>query len=220
MKNANQKPALAKALLIVIMLCAWFALITQMYINIQSKAAPVGELIIRYFSYFTLLTNLIVAVLSSALTLAPTTSFGKFASRYGTITAATAYILIVGIVYNVVLRPLWKPTGLQKPVDELLHTVIPLLFLIFWLFFTIKKKRNYLAFLPWLLYPLVYVIFVLTRGSYSGFYPYPFIDLTKLPIEQVFFNSVGIAVAVIAISLLLISIGNRTASKRISAQDS
>ena len=69
-----------------------------------------------------------------------------------------------------------------------------------------------MAILPWLLYPLVYIIFVLTRGSYSGFYPYPFIDLTKLSILQVFTNSAGIALAVIVVSAILIFFGNRHAA--------
>jgi len=48
----------------------------------------------------------------------------------GVITAITVYITIVGLVYNVILRFLWKPEGLQFIVDELLHTVIPLLLLV------------------------------------------------------------------------------------------
>ena len=71
-----------------------------------------------------------------------------------------------------------------------------------------------MAILPWLLYPLIYVIFVLTRGSFSGFYPYPFIDLSKLSILQVFINSAGIAVAVIVVSITLIFFGNREFFKK------
>ena len=213
MIDARNKTGLGTAILIVIALCGWFALIMQMRLNLSSKAASFGEILARYFSYFTLLTNLIVAAVATTLLLARNTGVGKFAAQYGTLTAVTTYILIVGIIYNIVLRPLWKPTGLQKPVDELLHTIIPLLFFVYWFLAVRKKKLSYMGFLPWLLYPLLYIIFILIRGSYSGFYPYPFIDLSKLPIEQVFFNSVGIAAAVIAISVILISIGNHMAVK-------
>jgi len=208
MTQADKKPPLKTLLLVLLVICGWFALVAQMKLNLESKAAPLKELIIRYFSYFTLLTNLLVAIFSTALLVAPRSSIGKFCSRYAAVTAVTANILVVGLVYNIILRPLWQPTGLQKPVDELLHTVIPLLFLCYWLFVVPKKRLSYQSILPWLLYPLLYVIFVLTRGSFSGFYPYPFIDLNKLPIQQVFFNSVGIAIGVITISVMLVAVGN------------
>src|SRR5687767_3103138 len=112
-----------RLILILLAVCGWFALGAQMKLNIGSKLAPLPEIIIRYFSYFTLLTNLMVALICTTLLITPESSIGKFASRYTTLTAVTTYILIVGIVYNIILRPLWNPQGLQKPVDELLHTV-------------------------------------------------------------------------------------------------
>lgn len=212
MFNRRRQP-LETLLLAVIMICGWFALVAQMQINVASKAAPLQEIIIRYFSYFTLLTNLIVAVVSTGILLAPGSWFGKFASRYTTLTAVTAYILLVGIVYNIVLRSIWNPTGLQKVVDELLHTIIPLLFLLYWILFAVKDRLQYKTMLPWLLYPLLYLIFILVRGSSSGFYPYPFVDLNKLTLAQVFINSAGVALSVIAISAVLIFAGNRMIRK-------
>jgi len=209
MHSAQKNQFLRKLILILLALCGWFALAAQMKLNIGSNAAPLTEILTRYFSYFTLLTNLVVAIVCTSILLLPDSAIGKFSDSYTTQTAVTTYIVIVGIVYNYVLRPLWKPTGLQKPVDELLHTIVPVLFLLQWIFFVKKNKLQYMALLPWLLYPLIYVIFVLTRGSFSGFYPYPFIDLNNLSILQVFTNSALIAVAVIVVSITLIFIGNR-----------
>jgi hypothetical protein len=220
MHTAQKNRPRRKPLLMLLVLCGWFALVAQMKLNIGSKAAPLPELLVRYFSYFTLLTNLIVAIACSTILLFPDSAIGKFSDRYTTQTAITTYILIVGIVYNLVLRPLWKPTGLQKPVDELLHTIIPLLFVLHWVIFVKKNQLQYKAILPWLLYPLIYIIFVLTRGSFSGFFPYHFFDLNKLSILQVFINSTGIAMAVILVSATLIFIGNRTPGQRKSAFDS
>lgn len=59
-------------------------------------------------------------------------SFSKLLLTDGTITAITVFILIVGSVYQIVLRSIWEPTGLQFIVDELLHTVIPLYMLGYW----------------------------------------------------------------------------------------
>jgi hypothetical protein len=212
MINRRKQP-FETLLLALIMVSGWFALVAQLRINLASKAAPLPEIIIRYFSYFTLLTNLIVAVVTTSVLLVPGSLVGRFASRYTTLTAVTAYIVIVGIVYNVVLRSIWNPTGLQKLVDELLHTIIPLLFLVHWILFSVKEKLPYKSMLPWLLYPLLYLIFILTRGSSSGFFPYPFVDLTRLTLVQVFMNSAGVAVAVIAVASILIYAGNRMVRK-------
>lgn len=50
----------------------------------------------------------------------------KWLLSKGALTAITAFILIVGLVYQIALRGVWQPTGLQRIVDELLHTIIPL----------------------------------------------------------------------------------------------
>ena len=108
----------------------WFALIAQFYLIIVNRTVSIPETIIRYFSFFTILMNLLVAVCFTSF-LNKKQKSSAFFSKITTLTAITVYILIVGIVYNVILRFLWKPEGLQKVIDELLHTVIPILCLIF-----------------------------------------------------------------------------------------
>ncbi len=186
---------------------AWFALITQFYININSKAAPIPEIIIRYFSYFTILTNLLVAVCSTTLLFYPKLSWSKFFSRQKVLTAITVYILVVGIIYNVILRFIWNPQGLQIIVDELLHSVIPCLFFIYWLLFVAKNQLQWKNVLPWLLYPLVYIIYIFIRGAFAGFYPYPFINMGQLGLKQTLINAAGITIVFLIISLLLVAIG-------------
>ena len=194
--------------LAVMALLGWFALVTQFYININSGLASKSEIIVRYFSFFTLDTNLIVAVCSSSLLLSPTSKWGQFFSKQKTLTAITVYILIVGIIYNVILRFLWQPAGFQKLVDEILHSVIPVLFLIFWSAFVTKNHIKWQAILPWLIYPLVYLFFVLARGSFAGFFPYPFLNITTLGVVEVFINSVGIAIAFVVVALVFVGVGN------------
>ena len=200
----KQHSIAAKICLAVLSLLVWFALITQFYININSKVASISEIVIRYFSYFTITTNLLVAICCTVLLLNPDSKL----VRFKTLTATTVYILIVGIIYNVILRFLWKPQGLQMIVDELLHSVIPAMFLIYWLTFVTKKNLKWKNILNWLIYPLVYISFILIRGAFSGFYPYPFINAGELGLQKALLNSVLIAVAFIIMSLLFIAISN------------
>ena len=130
-----------------------------------------------------------------------------FFSRQKIIAAITVYIVVVGITYNVILRFLWEPQGLQKVVDELLHLVIPGLFLIYWLIFVLKDRLQWKDVWPWLIFPLVYLIFILIRGSFSGFYPYPFIDMDRLGVQKTLINALGIAILFLVVSLVLVGIG-------------
>ena len=191
----------------------WFALIAQFYLIVINRTASIPETIIRYFSFFTILTNLLVAVCFTSLLIKkqkPSTFFSKIT----TLTAITVYILIVGIVYNAILRFLWNPEGLQKVVDELLHTVIPVLCLIFWWKYVRSQKMKWNHAYVWLIYPLLYILYILIRGAVSGFYPYPFIDVTTLGYEKVLINSGLIAAAFLIISFILIAIGRKTHSNK------
>ena len=203
-----QQSSFTKVYLSVIALLGWFALISQFVININSRLAPTPELIIRYFSYFTLLTNLVVATCCTSLLLKPSSKLGYFFSAQKTMTAITVYILVVGLIYNVVLRFIWNPQGLQKLVDELLHSVIPLLFLLLWIFLVKKKSLKWNAFFPWIIYPLLYLVFILIRGAFSGFYPYPFIDVNKLGYQKTLLNSLGVTILFVVLFLIFIACGN------------
>lgn len=205
--------AKAKAFLFVIALPGWFALIAQFYLQINSGLAPAAELLTRFFSYFTILTNLLVAICCTALLLSSPSRPGFF-KRQAVLTAVTGYIIMVGLVYNVVLRGIWEPQGLQRVVDELLHLVIPILFFVFWLICVPKNQLKWVNLFPMLIYPLVYTVVILLRGSVSGFYPYPFIDMDKLGLQQTFTNAILVALAFVAVILLIILTGKLQSRKQ------
>jgi len=205
-----EKQNLERFYLAAMVIIGWFALATQFYINMTSGISGIRELMVRYFSYFTIQTNILVAVCFTTLLLKPQSKWGRFFSRQQTLSAITVYIVIVGLIYNTILRFLWEPEGLQKIVDELLHSVIPLLVLFYWFVFTAKDRLQWKNVLPWLIYPFAYIVYVLIRGSISGFYPYPFINTQRLGLDKVLVNSVGIAFVFICMSLLLVMIAKST----------
>lgn len=201
-----QRSLSAKIFLFVIAIAGWFALAAQLYLIILNRVTSVPETIIRYFSFFTILTNILVTTCCTVLLLKRKSKLNNFYSNAKTLTAITVYITIVGLVYNLILRFLWKPEGLQFLVDELLHTVIPLSFIFFWVFFVPKAKLQWKDIFPWLLYPFGYIIYVLIRGAFSGFYPYPFIDVTKLGYNKVLLNSGMLVVVFVIFSLLYVGL--------------
>jgi len=180
---------------------------------IRNRKADVGETIIRFFSFFTILTNLLVAIFATLKLFVKNDKHTSWLLNYRAETAITLYIVIVGLVYNIIIRFIWNPTGLQMVVDELLHTVIPLLFLGYWIAFLDKKLLIYKDILPWLIYPAVYCVIVLFRPYFSDFYPYPFIDVNVLGYDQTAINSFFLILVFIAFSLYFIVTGKLSAKR-------
>lgn len=193
-----------KVWLVVGALLVWFAVIAQFYLAIVNRTTPASEAVIRFFSYFTILTNMLVALSFTLALIAPHSRSGIFFTKPATLTAITVYISVVGIIYNVILRSLWQPAGLQLLVDELLHTINPIFFILFWLFFVHKSDIRWKSIWSWMLYPALYCIYSLVRGSFSGFYPYPFMDVDVLGYNKVFINIIFIVVFFLLLSFGLV----------------
>ena len=185
----------------------WCAITAQFFLMLENRQADIPETIIRFFSFFTILTNILVVLfLTTSIFRLKKFPFNLFLSK-GTLTAITAFIVIVGLVYQIVLRQIWEPTGLQYIVDELLHTIIPLFMLGYW-FFNIRKEDLLLKpVFNWLIYPSIYLIFIIVRGSLSGYYPYPFLNIKEIGYESFLINITVIFTITIATIITLFFIG-------------
>lgn len=183
---------------------SWFAILLQLYLIIENRALSLPATIVQFFSYFTILTNIIVAVYYTALLIKKRTQQEGWFTTPKTATAITVYIIIVGLVYNLVLRPLWKPQGWQLIADELLHTIIPILFVLYWFLFVKQRNLEWKNAFLWLLYPFLYLLYILTRGAITGMYPYPFIDVPALGYPRVLLNCGVLFIVFFLLSLLLI----------------
>ena len=197
----------------MISVIGWFAVLMQLYLIIINRVASLPETIVRFFSFFTIQTNILVAICFTCLWLMPKSKWGLFFSNANNTTAITLYIMIVGLVYNVILRFLWAPIGSQKIVDELLHLVVPVLVLIFWIVFVSKKKLEYNTILSWLIFPSLYLAYTLIRGAFFNFYPYPFVDVNALGYSEVALNSLLMLLAFLFFGFVLIAVGKKASVK-------
>jgi hypothetical protein len=196
------KPAIfiRASAMVIIALLALTGLSLQLYLVVQNAMAnniSLATELLRYFSYFTILTNLLVAVCVTSLLLRPVSRPGRFFSKPAVQAAITLYIGVVGIVYIVALRHVWNPTGLQSVADRMLHYMVPVLFVMYWAFFVPKESLQWQHPLWWLLYPAIYLVYVLIRGALVDVYPYHFIDKTQLSWPEMML-SIGVLLAVFA----------------------
>lgn len=191
----------AKIYCLLVALAGWFTLLSQLYLSIHNRTESITETVIRYFTFFTILTNLLVTIMFSLELLKPPAAKGW--RSYAGKTAMLSYILVVGVLYNAVLRQTWSPTGLQRMVDEMLHVVMPLLMLGYWLFFVQKQWLSWAVIPRWLLYPALYLLIVLLRGSIANdYYPYPFLQVKKLGFGMVMLNSLFVLLLFLLFMLL------------------
>ncbi|MES1224757.1 MAG: Pr6Pr family membrane protein [Bacteroidota bacterium] len=198
---------------ILFALIGWFAVIAQYFLMIENRIESIAETTIRFFSFFTILTNTLVATYFTCLPL-PGNKRPEIIDKPGTLTAVTVYIVIVGLVYQVALRHVWQPEGLQLIVDELLHTIMPVLVIVFWYLYEIKKPVHYSRIQYWAVYPLVYLIYILIRGRFSNFYPYPFINVTNLGIGKTLVNAGMVLLVFLAIATIFIFIGKSVGKRQ------
>lgn len=194
-----------KTLALLFALIGWFAIIAQLFLMIENRITPITEALIRFFSFFTILTNVVVAAYFTSIALIKNPN--KLLDTPGILTAITIYIFMVGSVYQIALRHIWEPQGLQMVVDELLHSVIPVLVILFWSMFEKTKTINYSQVVKWIIYPILYLIFILIRGSYSTFYPYPFVDVVALGMTKVLINSIILLLVCMLTSVVFVFIG-------------
>jgi len=194
-------------------LLGWFALLLQLYLMlVQSPggARAMAGTVITYFSFFTILTNFLVALVFTATVFSSEIGWGQFFRRPSVQAGAAAYIAIVGITYRLLLRQLWNPQGMQWVADVILHDVIPVGYVLYWVLFAPRTELRWKDALGWLVYPAVYAVYVLARGAVSGLYPYPFMDVNVLGYGGVLVHAAVFLLVFLGMGLLVVAVGRWT----------
>ncbi len=161
----------------------------------QGRYVSFGGRVANLFTYFTIISNVLVLVTSAA-----------FARGRGTSPLmrvlwldALVGIVVTGVVYQVALAGLYQLHGLGLAADILLHRVSPVLCVLGWLLFA-PRVLTWRTVWWSLAYPLVWLAFTLVRGAIDGYYPYPFVNADNLGYGQVALNCLLIGVFFIALA--------------------
>jgi hypothetical protein len=192
-------------------LVAWCGLVLQYVIFIQKVGVAVGTW--RFFGFFTILSNIGIATIASAIALG---IGGRLARPRARLMGLTA-IVTVGFIYSLLLRSLWNPQGLQKLADAALHDWTPLLYAGLWALMPHGELRW--SDLKWALAPpALYLAYALGRGAFDGWYPYYFLDPTLQSGIQLGLNILGTLAVFAVIAGSAIAVDMRMGSdKRVPA---
>lgn len=130
----------------------------------------------RLVCYFTIQSNLLVAVASVWLALRPAADGPVLrAVRL----AGTVGITVTGLVYFFLLRPLLDLHGLSHVADTLLHTVVPILAVAGWVVVGPRVRVDRRAIGIGFAWPLAWLVWTFIIGATTRWFPYPFLDFRQ-----------------------------------------
>ncbi len=153
-------------------------------------------------TYFTIQSNIIVIIYCFS-------SLGKkpfFFNGPGFAGLAMLNITITGIIFFLMLRKIYQPTGIGYYANIIEHYAVPAMMLVDFLLSKTRDAFRYFHIAPWIGYAACYLGLALTKGALGYKYPYPFLDISKHGGGQVFINVVVIGLAFGAIAAGLVAV--------------
>jgi hypothetical protein len=167
----------------------------------QSGASVrLGVRLWRLFSYFTIQSNLIVLAAAIVVVLSPL--------RDGPIWRvvrldALIGITITGLVYAIVLAPQVHLTGAALVATIGFHYISPWAAVLAWLVFGPRPRMTWLTVLGAFVWPVLWLVYIFVQGAFTRWYPYPFLDVTKLGFAAALRNAlfvlvIGVVLACVA----------------------
>lgn len=166
----------------------------------------------NFFSFFTIQTNLLaIAMLGLAVVFRPPERTVTFDAVRG---AVTLYITITGVVFAVLLAGLQESLDTHIAwVDFTVHKLMPLVLVVDWLIDPPRHRLSFWIVPAWLLYPLAYLVYTLIRGEDVGWYPYPFLDVSRHGYGGVLLNCAVMLVGFVAAAAAFVAAGNWRAAR-------
>jgi hypothetical protein len=207
-QRGDPMPSARRRFALAIAIVAGSALLLQYVLLIAATWKDIGPLFgtLRYFSFFTILGNLAVALATAAAWHGGDASWQRFFRRAPVQGAAALCIAIVCVIYHVLLASTWSPRGLQRVADLALHYVVPALYLFWWVACVPHGRLRWSDPLRVLAFPAAFLGWTLVRGAWLHEYPYPFIDVDTLGFAVALRNAAAIALLFVAAGLLLVAV--------------
>jgi hypothetical protein len=153
----------------------------------------------RFFAYFTIQSNLLVAVVSTVLARDP--ALDRSGWRVARV-AGLVGITVTGLVHFFLLRPLLDLDGADWVADKLLHMVVPVIALAAWAWCGPRPRVVAREMAYALCWPVAWLVWTLVVAELDGWVPYPFLDAGEEGWGSVAVVSVGITVLLLLLFAL------------------
>ncbi len=174
-------------------------------------SAGVASRLADWISYFTILSNFVVAIVTTALAIGRARNTPMWrALRLDSVLMIT----ITGLVYAVLLAPTSVQHGWDNLSNSLLHQVTPILTVLVWGFFGPRGWVSWRTVAAALVVPIVWLGWMLGRGAIIHAYPYGFVNAANLGYGTALTNAVGILLLGVVISAIFLGVDRLLARRR------
>lgn len=186
----------------------WATLALQFTLSIRAEGVALA--FVNLLGYFTILTNIFVALVLTLPRVWPRSAIGRLFDRSAVHLSAAAAIVIVGAVYHALLASQWEPHGWELVSDTALHTLVPVGFTLYWFVASPKEALSARVLRAVMVYPTAYTVYVMARGEVLGRYPYFFISVPTIGYAAAVRNVVGILLLLLVVASALSALARRT----------
>lgn len=179
----------------------------------------------NFFSFFTIESNVLAAVALAAggvwglRVKDPQAPEPRWLAVL--LVCASTYMIVTGVVYNVLLRGIPLEQGATVPwSNEVLHVVAPLIMLLDVLFAPRRRALGWSAVAIAAIFPIAWVGYTLVRANFitgpatgdPWWFPYPFLNWHVIGGGAVALYIVGIALTIVGVAALVVWAGRRRGS--------
>ena len=218
------------ALRILVAVAVIAAVVGQLLVSLDfwraSGVTNTGSNVVNFFSFFTVDANIAAAVVllvGAGLAIAGRSPDPHWFAV--TRASVATYMVVTGIVYNLLLRGIELPQGATLGwSNEVLHVIAPLYLLVDWVLAPGARPLAAKRIWPILVFPIVWVVYTLVRGPFvvdqvydtDYWYPYPFLNPDT---SANGYSSVAFYVVLIAAVIGLVAAGVLWISRRRAVAD-
>lgn len=204
----TNRPTLANAWHALTFVIIAVSLVTQLVLVIQGhgvlvrpdgRTAGLAERVLRFFSYFTIQSNLLAAGTALGLIARPDRDGRSWRVLR---VAAIVGMTVTFITYIIVLRPIVHLEGLAKLADIGFHYVAPVLTVVGWYQFGPWPRIDVSSLLRHLVWPFAYLAYILALGALTAWYPYPFINVGKIGYPRTLLNALAVTVLLLIVGAI------------------
>ena len=171
----------------------------------EEPALSIAGRVVRFLSYFTVQSNLLVLV--AVLPLVRDPAHDRPLWRVLRLSSLLG-ITITGLVYAIVLAPLDEPHGLHAWTNAGEHYVAPAMTVLGWLLFGPRPRIDGGVVARALGWPVLWIGWILAQGAVSSWYPYEFMSV-QLHGYAVALRNLGFVVVLALAFLLLFRLADR-----------
>lgn len=129
--------------------------------------------VLNFFTYFTVLSNIIIGGTSYLLATKPKIKSQLF---WGLRLSGIIAIVITFLVQHFIIKPDSIDSVWPFMSDLILHTIVPVVALAGWLLFGPRGFLTNRTIALSTIFPIAWLVFVFVRGAMTGWYPYDFLD--------------------------------------------